>query len=186
MLGVIVRRRPRVRGDRVLVIGRPHRQGVADDHPAGRRLPRRHEDIRAGLVVPGGRMVDVVRREPERPRLAVEQAPEDARRVEAWNAEPVDRAVGRDERTRVAVGQERVVRDRGERGRRGGALRRLRSALVSLMCTIHGPCQRPCPATRSCAFLRPPGAGCIGVRPVPGCRAEAASPAMSARRRPVA
>ena len=68
VLGVVVRGRPRVRGDRVLVIGRPHRQGVADDYPPGRRLPRRHEHIRAGLVVPGRRMVDVVRREAERAR----------------------------------------------------------------------------------------------------------------------
>ena len=144
MLRVIVRRRPRVRGDRVLVIGRPHRQGVADDHPPGRGLPRGDEDIRAGLVVPGGRMVDVVRCEAERARLAVEQAAEDTGRVEAWHAEPVDRAVGCNERASVAVGQERVVRDRGERRRRRSALRRRRRGRLAHR-AIHGPCQPPCP-----------------------------------------
>ena len=106
-------------------------------------------------------MVDVVRREPERPRLAVEQAPEDAGRVEAWNAEPVDRAVGRNERTRVAVGQERVVRDRGERRRRGGALR-LRRLLLLLGAheAIQGSCQRPWPATSFWAAASGPQEPC--------------------------
>ena len=60
-------------------------------------------------------MGDLERAEAEEAGLAVEEAAEDARRVEARNAEPVDRAVGSDERTRVAVGQERVVRDRRKR-----------------------------------------------------------------------
>ena len=50
----------------------------------------------------------------KRPGPAVEQSAEDARRVEARDAQPVDRPVGRDERAGVAVGKERVVRDRGE------------------------------------------------------------------------
>ena len=52
---------------------------------------------------------------------------EDARRVEARHAEPVDGAVRRDERARVAVGEERVVGDRRERRGRRGALRRVGS-----------------------------------------------------------
>ena len=67
-------------------------------------------------------MVDPERREAEEPGLAVEQAAEHARRVEAWNAEPVDRPVGRDERARVAVREERVLGDGGKRRRRGSAL----------------------------------------------------------------
>ena len=58
------------------------------------------------------------------PGLPVQQAAEDARRVEPRDAQPVDRAVGCDERARVAVGQEGVVRDRRERRRHRRALRR--------------------------------------------------------------
>src|SRR5205809_7218557 len=68
-------------------------------------------------------MRDPERAEAEEPRLAVEQAAEHARRVEARDAEPVDRAVGRDQRSGVAVGEERVVRDRRKGRRRGCALR---------------------------------------------------------------
>ena len=50
VLGVVVGRRPRVRRDLVLVVARAHRQRVADDDPAGRRLPGRHEHVRARLV----------------------------------------------------------------------------------------------------------------------------------------
>jgi hypothetical protein len=71
-------------------------------------------------------VVDPERTEPERPGLPVEQAAEHARRVEGGDAEPVDRAVGRDQRARVAVGQEAVLGDRRERRRRGRTLRLLR------------------------------------------------------------
>src|SRR5438477_6057059 len=46
------------------------------------------------------------------PIFRVENAPEDRRAVVARQAEPVDRAVLRHERGGIAVGQERVVRDR--------------------------------------------------------------------------
>ena len=49
----------------------------------------------------------------------------------ARHAEPVDRAVGRDQRAGVAVGEERVVGDRRERRRRRGALR-LRASAAGL------------------------------------------------------
>ncbi len=123
VVGVVVGRRARVRRDRVLVVAGPDRQRVAHDDPAGRRLPGRLEHVRARLVGARGRVVDPERPEAEGAGLAVEQAAEHARRVEARDAEPVDRAVGRDQRARVAVGQERVVGDRRERRRRGGALR---------------------------------------------------------------
>ena len=83
VVGVVVGRRPRVRRDGVLAFPRPHRQRVAHDDPAARRLPRRLEDVRAGHVDGRGRMVDAERREAEEPGLSVEQASEDARRVEA-------------------------------------------------------------------------------------------------------
>ena len=68
-------------------------------------------------------MVDAERPELEEPGLAVEQAGEDAGRVEARHAEPVDRPVRSDQRTRVAVREERVVGDRRERRRSRRALR---------------------------------------------------------------
>ena len=63
VIGVVVGRRPGVRGDLVLALPRTHGQGVADLDPARRRLPRRREDVRPGLVHPRGRVVD-----PERAR----------------------------------------------------------------------------------------------------------------------
>ncbi len=80
-------------------------------------------DVGAGLVDPGRRMVDPERREAEEARLAVEQVPEDTRCIEGREAQPVDRPVRRDERARMAVGQECVIRDRRKRRRCGGALR---------------------------------------------------------------
>ena len=50
VVGIVVRGRARVRRDLVLVIPWPHRQRVANDDPSGRRLPRRHEHVRPGLV----------------------------------------------------------------------------------------------------------------------------------------
>ena len=65
---------------------------------------------------------------------------EHAGRVEARDAEPVDRSVGGDERARVAVREERVVGDRREGRRRGGALRarlgRLDRACRRLGCRV--------------------------------------------------
>ena len=78
VLRVVVGRRPCVRRDRVLAGRRPHRQRVADDDPARRRLPGRHEDVGTGLVVPRGGMADSERAELEVPRLAIEERAEDA------------------------------------------------------------------------------------------------------------
>jgi hypothetical protein len=123
VVGVVVGRRTRVRRDRVLAVHRPHRQRVADDKPARRRLPRRHEDVRSRLVDPGRRMVDPERGEPERAGLAIEDASKDARRVEARHTEPVDCTIRGDKRTRVTVREERVIRDRRKRRGHGRALR---------------------------------------------------------------
>ena len=123
VVGVPVGGRPRVGRDQVLPLRRTDREGVAHLDPAGLRLPGGHEDVRAGLVGACRGHVDAERTQTEQPRPAVQQRPEHARGVEARHAEPIDRSVGRDERAGVAVGQERVVLDRGERGRHRGALR---------------------------------------------------------------
>ena len=88
---------------------------VAHDDPTARRVPRRRHDVRSRLVGARRRDVDTERTQPEIPRLAVEQRPEHAGRVEARHAQPRDATVGRDQRTRVAVGEERVVLDRRKR-----------------------------------------------------------------------
>jgi len=114
VIRVVVGGRAGVRCDRVFPGRRAHRQRVPDDDPAVRGLPGRLEHVRPWLVDDGGRMIDPERCEAEEAGLAVEQAAEDARRVERGHAEPVDRSVGRHERPCVAVREERVVRDRRE------------------------------------------------------------------------
>ncbi len=111
MVGVVVGGRPRVRRDLVLVIPGADRQRVAHEYPPRGRLPRGGEDIRARLVDSRRGMVDPEGPEPKASGLTVEQAAEDARRVEAGHAEPVDRPIGGDERASVAVRQERVIGD---------------------------------------------------------------------------
>ena len=123
MVGVLVRGRAGVGGDRVDSPAGTHGQRVTHDDPAARSVPRGHEHVRPGLVVPVGRNREPVRTQPEAAGLPVEQAPEHARRVEARNAQPVDRPVGRDQRSGVAVRQEGVIRDRRERRRPCRALR---------------------------------------------------------------
>jgi hypothetical protein len=128
VLGVFVGRRARVRRDAILAASRAEDQRVADDRPAARRLPRRQQDVRARLVDPRRGDVDAERPEAEVAGLTVEQRAEHARRVEARHAQPVDAAVGRDERAGVAVGEEAVFGDRRERGGGGCALRRAHRA----------------------------------------------------------
>ena len=131
VVGVLVGRRARVRRDRVLAATRSHRQRVVNRRPPGRRLPGGDERVGPGLVVPAARHVDPERAEPERARATIEQRPEHAWRVEPRDAQPVDRAVGRDQRAGVAIRQERVVGDRRERRRRRGALRHRRDGAPS-------------------------------------------------------
>jgi hypothetical protein len=73
----------------------------------------RHEDVSIGQVellrapaVPFGGDSEAA------PAVGVEDGPEHARRVEAGAAVPVDRAVGADERDRVQVADQAVLRDR--------------------------------------------------------------------------
>ena len=164
VLGVVVGRRPGVRRDGVLGAARAHGQRVAHDDPAARGVPRRLEDVGARLVAPAGRDVDPERGEAEVARLAVEQRPEHARRVEARDAEPADAAVGRDERAGVAVREERVLGDRRERRGRRGALRGgLRLVVDGAHEPTHGSCQRPWPASSRSASAGPPRALLVRV-----------------------
>ena len=115
MISVIVGRGSGVRRDDVFALSRPHRQRVAHDDPTARRVPRRRHDVRARLIGARRRDVDTERTKPEIPRLAVEQRPEHAGRVEARHAQPRDAPVGRDQRTRMTVGEEPKVLDRRKR-----------------------------------------------------------------------
>ena len=140
VLGVVVRRRTRVRRDRVLLVPRAESQRIPHDDPARGHLPGRDEHVRSGLVRAGGRVVDAERPEPEHTGLAVEQAPEHARGVEPGHAQPVDAAVVGDEGTRMAVREEAVVGDRRER--RGACARHDAVDRCRAHDTIHGSCQR--------------------------------------------
>src|SRR5262249_59558359 len=100
-------------------------------------------------------MVDPERSESEEPGLAVEEAAEDTRSIEARHTEPVDRAVGCDERSRVAVRKERVVRDRWKRRRESRALLARLRRHVDAHDTIQGLRQRPWPSSSSFAASGP-------------------------------
>ena len=108
---------------------RAHRQRVAHDRPPRRRLPCRHQRVGPRLIGPAAGHVDPERAETERAGATVQQRPEHARRVKPRDAQPVDRPVGRHQRARMTVRQERVVGDRRERRRRRGALRHRRAPL---------------------------------------------------------
>ena len=124
VVGVVVGRRAAV-GLRavVAVVPRPDQQEVADDDPAAAGAPARLQDHRAGQVAACGRDVHAGGPEPEHAGVAVEDRPEDARRVHARQAHPLHAAARRHERRRLAVRQEAVVGDRRE-GTPREALRR--------------------------------------------------------------
>ena len=109
--------RPARGGSRVAV--RCHRTGrsierVAYAQPARRCVPRRLGDIGPGHVPPLRGDLRVRRREAEEAGRAVEQRAEDARRVGAGQAHPLDGAVGGDQAVGLAIRQERVLGDRGK------------------------------------------------------------------------
>ena len=128
VLGLVVARRAAMRrGALLVVIPGGHEEGVADDHPARRGLPRRLEDVGAGQVAPAGGNHDVGRAHAEAARRAIEQGAEHARPVGPRQAHPLDVAAWRDERVALAVRQEAVGGD-GREGRgavEGIALRNL-------------------------------------------------------------
>ena len=97
------------------VVPGAHHQRVADDEPPGRRLPRRLQHQGARQVAAGSGEADVVGAEPEAPRAAVEHRGEHAGGVGSRHAHPLHRTARGDEAGRLAVRQERVVRDQRER-----------------------------------------------------------------------
>lgn len=116
VLGIPIHRSAAVRArPGVQVVPGPHHQRVAHDEPPRVRLPRRLEDQAARQVPPGSRDRHAVGPEPEVARTAVEDRPEHAGGVGARHAHPLDRPCRRDEAGVLAVGEERVVGDRGER-----------------------------------------------------------------------
>ncbi len=90
-----------------------HRHIVDDLAHAIRRQETRHQDIRIGpVVLLGGDVRDVTRADLEvAALLLVEDRREDARRVEVWIAEPVDRAVHADDGRAVHVADDAVILD---------------------------------------------------------------------------
>ena len=115
VIAVIVSGRPGVRGDLVLATARTDGQRVTNQYPTHRRVPRRDESVRTRFVDSRRRHVDPEGAQPEATGLAVKERAEHAWRVEARDGEPVDRAVGSDERPGVAVRQEGVCGNRRER-----------------------------------------------------------------------
>jgi hypothetical protein len=92
------------------------REQVVDDDPAGVGHPGRLDHQRARLVAAADRHDHSARGELEVAGAAVEQRREGAGRVEAGQAEPLDRAVVGDQGAGVAVGEEAVAADRWEAG----------------------------------------------------------------------
>ncbi len=115
VVGVVVGRRAAVRVRAVVVVvPRTDQQDVAHDQPAAGRVPTRLEHHRAGQVAASGRDANVRRADAEQAGVAVEDRPEDARRVHARQTHPLDVAAGGDQGRRLAVGQEAIVGNRGE------------------------------------------------------------------------
>ena len=116
VVGVVVGGRAAVRVRAVpLVVPGADQQHVAHDDPAARRVPARLQHERPGQVAAVGGHLDARRAEPERARAAVQDRAEHARRVHPRQAQPLDVPARRDERGRLAVGQEAVGVDRRER-----------------------------------------------------------------------
>ena len=113
VLGVVVGGRPDVRASvRMVVLPRPHDQAFPHHQPALAAVPAGLEHHGPGEVTPVARHVHVVRAEPEPARIPVQHRGEDARAVHLRQAHPLDRAARRYQRGDLAIGQERVVRDR--------------------------------------------------------------------------
>ena len=113
VLGVVVGGRPDVRASvRMVMLPRPHDQALAHHEPALAAVPAGLEHHRPGQVAPVARHIHVVRAEPEPARVPVQHRAEDARAVHLRQAHPLDRAARCHQRGDLAIGQERVVRDR--------------------------------------------------------------------------
>ncbi len=111
VLGLVVGGRATVRLEVVVLAPVPEREGVVGDHPAGSGHPGGLEHVRSGLVAAADRRRQAGRSDPPEPGAAIQHRAEDAFRVEARQAEPLDRALGGDERAGVAVREEAVPGD---------------------------------------------------------------------------
>jgi hypothetical protein len=94
-----------------LAVTDTHRHVVHDLAHAARRQEARDQDVRIGpVVLLGGHVRDIARADLEvAALLLVEDRREDARRVEMWVAEPVDRSVHPDQGRAVHVADNAVV-----------------------------------------------------------------------------
>ena len=125
--GAEVGRRPAVVRAAVTDVGPAHHQQVMNDQPAGRCMPGRLEHHGARDVPAVMRHLGTGWTEPELPRGPVQQRPEHTRRVGPGQAQPLDRAVRRDQAALLAVGQEGIVRNERKSAHRPVTLRRQRS-----------------------------------------------------------
>ncbi len=116
MLRLVVRRGPAV-ALKARVDGVPgaDQQCVLNYDPAPPGTPDRLQDERAGEVPAALGHHQVGRPHPKAAGGSVEDGAENAGRVRAREAEPLDVPAGRDQDVRLAVGKECVVGDRGKR-----------------------------------------------------------------------
>ncbi len=106
-------------GGRPPVVGAPgpavhlaDNKQVLDDQPPGGCVPGRLDHHGAGHVAAVVGNHGARRSKPEGPGCAVEQGPEDARRVRPGQAQPFDRAVWGNQAAVFAVGEECILGDR--------------------------------------------------------------------------
>ena len=118
VLRLVVGRRPAIGARAALaVIPGSDAHRVADDQPARARAPGGLQDERPRQVAAAGGDLHACGPEAEAPSSSVEDRREDTRAVGARQAHPLHAAAGRDEAVDLAVGQERVLRDRWKRAR---------------------------------------------------------------------
>ena len=143
VVGVVVGGRTRVRRDLVLVVARPHRERVAHDDPAGRRLPGRFEHVRSRLVDARGRVRDPERPEPEDARLRSSRLPNMLGESNAGRTSQSTAPSGAISAPVWQFGEERVLGDRRERRRSGRALGAGLRVGGGGHDATHGSCHRP-------------------------------------------
>ncbi len=128
-------------GPRAGVAPRADEQHVAHDHPAGGGAPARLEHHRARQVSPRRGHGDVGWAEAKAAGVAIEDGAEDARGVDARQAQPLDVAGRGDQRRRLAVGQKSVLADRREGRAHEPVVHRRRRcpepAAVSIPAAVH-------------------------------------------------
>ena len=97
--------------------GRADRQEVLHDHPSRGGLPGGFQHHRPRDVPAMLRHLGIAGAEPEGASAPVQQRPEHARGVRAWQAQPLDGAVWRNQAALLAVGQEPILGNGRKRAR---------------------------------------------------------------------